>query len=362
MSVDTKTIWATLSSANLVEGEQANNIEVNSPWYVKLLLALAGWFAALFLLLFVGISLESFFDNKILFFIVGCFMIIFSYIIFYNSKNDFAENFALAVSIAGQLLVIFVIVDNGDGYLDTNSKIFVIALFQIILTAIMPNYVHRLLTTLVAAILSVGYLKTLQQYGIPDIASSVLLLLSAWLWLNEYKSYKKIKIRQAIAYGLTLALIILYISEINNVSSIFTQLLPRSFRYNSHSWLSELLASVVAVFIIWNLLKRTGHQRFDHVTILALLGTLIFSALSLEAYGITASLIIIVLGFANSNRVLLGLGIAAMLYFVSAYYYYLRMSLIDKAQILLIIGLCLLVLRMIMLRVLDYKRDNVNEQ
>ncbi len=361
MSANTNTIWATLLSVNLVEGAQANNLELNSPWYVKLLLALAGWFAAVFLLLFVGLSLENFFDNKILFFIVGSFMIIIAYIIFYNSKNDFAENFALAVSIAGQALIIFVIIDSAY-YFDKQSKVLIIALFQIILTAIIPNYVHRLLTTLVAALLSVVYLKTLQQYGIPDIASSILLLLSAWLWLNEFKNTKQIKLRQAIAYGLTLALIILYISEINSASSIFTQLLPGSFRHSSHSWLSELLASVVAVYIIWDLLKRTGHQNFDHITILSLVGTLIFSAISLEAYGIIASLIIIVLGFANSNRVLFGLGIAAMLYFISAYYYYLQMSLVDKAQTLLIIGLCLLVLRMIMLRVLDYKKDSANEQ
>ena len=57
---------------------------------------------------------------------------------------------------------------------------------------------------------------------------------------------------------------------------------------------------------------------------------------------------IVVLGFANGNRVLTGLGIAALLFYVFAYYYLLQETLLFKSGVLLATGFVLLVARWIM--------------
>lgn len=41
-------LWQALSQQQLVSGEAPEGAEVNSPWFVKLLLAVAGWLAASF--------------------------------------------------------------------------------------------------------------------------------------------------------------------------------------------------------------------------------------------------------------------------------------------------------------------------
>jgi uncharacterized membrane protein len=52
--------------------------------------------------------------------------------------------------------------------------------------------------------------------------------------------------------------------------------------------------------------------------------------------------VIMLLGFSASNRILLGLGIIALLFFVSSYYYLLDSTLLVKATTLLSVGVILL--------------------
>ncbi len=63
----------------------------------------------------------------------------------------------------------------------------------------------------------------------------------------------------------------------------------------------------------------------------------------------TAGMVVMLLGFAGGNRVLLGLGIVSLLFYISSYYYLLDATLLAKAQILLIVGLVLLAVRWLLL-------------
>lgn len=58
------------------------------------------------------------------------------------------------------------------------------------------------------------------------------------------------------------------------------------------------------------------------------------------------------LGFASSNRVLLGLGVTSLLFYISSYYYTLEATLLVKSRTLLIVGLLLLAARWLMTRVI----------
>ena len=50
MSVDHDSAWQTLLDAGLVSGAEPPAGKLESPWYVRLMLGVAGWIAALFLL------------------------------------------------------------------------------------------------------------------------------------------------------------------------------------------------------------------------------------------------------------------------------------------------------------------------
>ena len=78
---------------------------------------------------------------------------------------------------------------------------------------------------------------------------------------------------------------------------------------------------------------------------------------SLEARGITVGLMILLLGFANSNRVLMGLGIIGLLFYISTYYYLLDTTLLNKSLSLLVIGAVLLAWRWSLLRFIPITQE-----
>ena len=61
---------------------------------------------------------------------------------------------------------------------------------------------------------------------------------------------------------------------------------------------------------------------------------------------------IVLVVFANGNRLLAGLGIAALLYYVSSYYYLLDATLLAKAGVLAASGVVLLGARWLLLNVI----------
>jgi len=58
-------LWNKLSHAQLIQGEQASEIDLESPWFVKILLGFSGWLAALFLLLFMGLFFSFVFEQAL---------------------------------------------------------------------------------------------------------------------------------------------------------------------------------------------------------------------------------------------------------------------------------------------------------
>ena len=66
-------------------------------------------------------------------------------------------------------------------------------------------------------------------------------------------------------------------------------------------------------------------------------------------FGITVS--VLLLGFANGNRVLAGVGIFSLLAYWSHYYYSLEISLLQKSALLLCAGVVLIAARLAMKRI-----------
>ena len=78
----------------------------------------------------------------------------------------------------------------------------------------------------------------------------------------------------------------------------------------------------------------------------ALIGAALLGIASFKAPGIGPAATILVVGYANGNRVLAGLGVLAMLGYLSHYYYSLDATLLEKSIILACTGLALLVARL----------------
>lgn len=337
-------VWSTLLEVNLVEGEAPTSVDLESPWYVKTLLAFCGWFASLFILGFIGTALSFVIDSAGACFLVGGFLIGGAFFVLRLPKNEFFVHMALAFSLAGQALIVFAFFRLTRH--DHSSTWTLIALLQTVLAIVMPNFVHRVFSSFFAAF---SFSAALSSAGILYLSDAVIMLLVALLWLNEFHFPRHIKKIRGIGYGLVLALI-----QIKSTTILGMRDWNRLFfghRQNelvSQPWVGELLASVTILFVVWQLLKRNGHSIFDPTSIAAIVGTTALCAASFEAQGISIGVTIILLAFAGSNRVLLALGTASLLGYVSYYYYQLDITLLAKSQTLFLTGAILLCSRFLL--------------
>ena len=345
MSRSIETLWTTLRHAGLVEGDAPHTSAADTPWFVKVLLAFSGWLAAMFLLGFFAVALEFLFESNLAALIVGGILIGAAFALLRLRKNEFVEHLALAVSLMGQVLVIVAMV-RWVGSRVTMAALLV-ALFEVSLAALMPNFVHRVFSALTAALSLAVALASMRA---PYLYSGIVLFFAAWLWLNEFRFPTRVRAVQAVGYGLVLALI--------PVQGAIALGFGHWHWYVSGSaipwvrpWVGELLVAGVMLYVVWRLLRRHGqHLSARHVA-LALAGTAVVGVASMAAKGVAVGTVILLLGFAGGNRVLLGLGVASLLFYVSSYYYTLEATLLAKSQTLLVVGLALLAARWLMTRV-----------
>lgn len=354
MNQPSQPIWATLQQAGLVQGDAPLTDKLESPWYVKFLLAFSGWFASLFLLGFLGVGFEAIFKNNIACGITGGLMIAGAYAILRIPKNEFFEHVALAVSLAGQALIAWGLF---DGLNDKVAWIFV-ALVQVVLAVVMPNFVHRVFSSFIAAF---SFSMFLYAFGAPYIFSSIVMFIAAWLWLHEFQYPKHTRKIHAIGYGTVLGLIQLKGVALFSFNPTGWHMVKTNTELWIQPWMAEVLAGAVMIYVVWQLLQRLGHRLPEPLAITALVCTVILSSVSIEAPGITVGIMILLLGFAGSNRVLMGLGIVSLLFYISSYYYLLDATLLVKAQTLFVTGIVLLLVRWVMLKMIRWEKGTTHD-
>jgi uncharacterized membrane protein len=338
--------WQTLLDAGLVSGSpQATKLE--SPWYVRLMLGVAGWIAAIFLLGFFAVFITRLFDKAPLMMGIGvALLLVASLALRFVRSGDFVEQFALAISFCGQFMVNFGIFDLFDTSQHEVLPWTISALVQIALLVLMPNSIHRLWSAFAAAVaLSIA----LQSTALYFVFAAVTLALTSWCWLNEFRWLDKAFYLRPVTYGLTLALAV-----INRPGRLLQSI--TGFNPDQHSgflaspWPGHLLAGAVLLGVVWCLLRRQG-IKFGGLTantVLAGAGALVLASVGIP--GIIAGICVMLLGFANGNRLLTGLGIIAMLFYTSYYYYSLEATLLVKSQALAVMGIALLAIRWAMIR------------
>jgi len=346
MSRAAEQLWGTLLRAGLVLGEAPATDRIESPWYVKGILAFSGWLAAMFLLGFVGVGLQFIIESGLASFIAGGVMMGTAYAVLRIPKNEFVEHLALAMSIAGQALAVWAIFE----ILGTHGALLwaLVVLLEVLLAVVMPNDVHRVLSAYAAAISFAMSLASMRQ---PYMPQGFVMLVAAWIWLNEFRWPRYMRHMRAIGYGLVIALI-----QLTGMTLFLREDLSWLIAYGPDEallppWLGEAGTGAVMLYVVWKLLMRLGMRPADPRALTMLLCTLLFCGVSLEAHGITVGMTIVLLGFAGGNRVLLGLGIAALLFYLSSYYYLLETTLLYKSVTLFTVGAVLLAVRRILLRV-----------
>jgi hypothetical protein len=347
-TTSTEQLWDRLAAAGLVRGKSAPPAEQQSPWFVRVMLGFAGWIGALFLLGFVGASLQFVLKSREASLITGAAVCVAAAFVFRASHGkNFAVQFGLAMSFAGQALFIFGLMDifrseSGFSYL-------VIAVFEAVLAAVIINAIHRVVSAFAAAV-TLGF--ALSSFGIPHLAPALITAGFVIVWLNELAWADRGSLVRPVGYGLVLAAI--YINGallmhqhmwLGGMAKSSPEIVRLSY------WAGIILNSAVFIFAVSRLLGREGLGFNERLAQVALVAALAIAVSSFKAPGIITGLVIVLLGYANGNRVLTGLGIFALIAYLSHYYYQLEATLLIKSAALAATGMVLLVARFVLNRV-----------
>jgi hypothetical protein len=340
-------LWSLLLQSSLVQETMPQQDEKHSPWFVRAMLGVAGWLGAMCLVGFVGAGMATSTLETGAYWVIGAFACGGAAGLFHlNRKGDFVAQFGLAVAIAGQSLML---IGMGRWISQSSTTVaLIVAVQQAILFMVMPNFVHRVWaagTSALALCMAMGGL---------DLHALILPLLTAGLaaaWLREFELPKKNEMMRSCGYGITLtALLASYMSpgefdwrrdNSNPMDPEFLQTL---------AYAGTAITVVVMIGAALLLLQREKVVLTSGVGKAALALAIVLALASIEAPGLAPTALILLLGFANGNRVLTGLGIVALLGYLSYYYYSLHATLLEKSVLMMLTGLALLGLRFASLR------------
>jgi len=342
-SLSTEQLWDRLAKENLVIGEMAPTLDQHSPWFVRVMLGFAGWIGALFMLGFVGTALSFIIKSGTASLIAGSIVCVGAAVIFRVSQGkDFAVQFGLATSFAGQALFIFGLMEtfhwrNGLSYLS-------VTVFEAVLAGVVVNEIHRGATAFAAAI---SLSLALWWYGVPYLAPSLITAAVAVVWMHELTWADRGSILRPIGYSLVLAA--LYSNGVLLMHG-YSWLLGRGAENSPvlarlSYWTGVLMIGAVFLYTVFRLAAREGFNIKDRPTQAALFAAAAIAIASYKAPGIATGLVIVLLGFANANRVLTGLGVFSLIAYLSLYYYQLQATLLVKSASLVATGLVLLAAR-----------------
>jgi hypothetical protein len=271
-------------------------------------------------------------------------MIASAYVLFLAARSDFSAMFGFAVSLAGQALLAYGLFRLLDG-LGRATPWLVMAAIEAALAVAMANYIHRLASAYACVLLLAG---AFALSGAGALAPAIAAAVVAYIWLSELRTARLHAILQPIAYGLTLGLV--HVETFNWGGRSFVAAFARPNMVDwARPWMGECLVLATLLVVVWRLIGRAGWAPREPRSMIALATAATIGAASLKAPGVAAGFTIVLLGFAQGNRVLWTLGIAALLFYVSGYYYLLDATLLFKAGVLAASGAALLAARWLML-------------
>ena len=338
-------LWDRLQAAGLVEGERPGQGQSASPWFVRVMLGIAGWIGALFLIAFLGVGFVGLMDSAPAALILGTACCGGAWALFRNfDGSDFVEQFALVVSLVGQALIAV-----GIGNIvkpEIASFFLLLAAAEAVLAFAIANFLHRILATGGAALALALAIGQLQLYG---MAAPLLSLGLALVWLEPRRWAGSGSLWRPVGYGLLLALLLVEAFRLFGAERLFGLHTDASGWFQLHGpLLGRALTAIVLVAASWLILRREAPGSRSVTARLAIVVALFLGLVSVNAPGLGSALLILLLGFSVGNRILIALGILSLLGFVAHFYYSLHATLLEKSGLMAVTGICLIAAHLVL--------------
>lgn len=357
-----------LQQQGLIDAQNVNDKLLNnaaaapSPWFISLLFGFSGVFASLFFIGFLTLLLDNtgLLDSTLAVFIIGGILSVIGGFLFYNARirhSPFWNSLAFAITLAGQGYIAYALLASE---IAEPLNIMLLLLVQLLMTVAIPNFIYRLLSATLA-LSCLFYL--LNYYHLSEVSLGLLALITSVTHLQRYtlavfipRKWRMNALEIMSAMGYASAYVLLSISvyfiaaEYGNSFANFNSLDSYGEAFSYNYYLAQGLLTLASLYAAYLILKRY------HIKLLSAAGLLISAAIvllgimSIYVSGLLATSLIIIIATANSQRVLLGLGVIASVGYIFWYYYQLDTSLLVKSVSLFVIGIALLLLRWLLIK------------
>ncbi len=303
----------------------------SSPWYVKLLVGIAAWIAASFLAIFLGAA--GLIDSWQSMVILGGVLTVGAVILKRARREQiFWGQLAFALILAGQgLLLAGVATETNEG----RTVAFALIALEVVLFLLYPDALHRLLS-LLAVVGALVFL--LYDYEVMHWLHGLIVLcgigtIITWQYELQLLSSRLHPFRLPLTYGFAIALFALCILPLTDVTEI------------TRWWITSAGLALLLLYLAQQVLRDLRVPLLGPVGLWAIVALGILLIPAHNTPGILAATIVLLLGRWRSSGLILGLAVAFLLFFLSAYYYNLNLPLLQKSYILAGTGVVLLVAR-----------------
>lgn len=353
-------IDATINNKTLASADAHDSM----PWFLHLFFGSSGVLASLLFIGFLSLLLAETgaLDSAIGLFMIGAILSAAGFLLFKTKHirtSTFMSSLAFALSVAGQLYIAFALFFNGFFRMFISGlalplEVWLFLFIQVLMTFIVPSFIYRLLSSLVA-LGCIIYL--LNFYNLPEVSVGLIALLVTITHLQRFSILKRVScvwhrnmsdVIGAVGYASAIMLLSISVYFIAAEYGHDFGSYKQGFHYNYY--LAQGLLTLASLYATVLILRRYAVKLLSTTGIIIFCATAILGVMSVYVSGLLATCLIIVIATANSQRVLLGLGVFALVGYIFWYYYQLDTSLLLKSTSMLIIGIGILLMRWLLIK------------
>ena len=341
-----------------VSDKLLNNAEsaARSPWFISLIFGMSGILASLFFIGFLTLMLDNtgLLDSTLAVIIIGALLSVIGGFLFYNARSrhsPFWNGLAFAITLAGQGYIAFALLASE---ITEPLNIMLLLLVQLFMTIVIPNFIYRLLSATLA-LSCLFYL--LNYYHLSEVSLGLFALITSVAHLQRYTlaAFIPTKWRAnffdiSSAIGYASAYVLLNISVYFIAAEYGNSLDNYGEAFSYNYYLAQGLLTLTSLYAAYLILKRYHIKLLSAAGLLISAAIIILGVIFIYVSGLLATSLIIIIATANSQRVLLGLGVIALVGYIFWYYYQLDTTLLVKSASMLVIGIALLLLRWLLIK------------
>ena len=314
----------------------AREAEDDIPWYMRAAVGAGAWAATVFLLVFLfGLQLLRDDTTRI---VVGIVLVAIALRARRTASAEFMRQASVAASLAGEGLIIV-----GTGALADSGVVAGIVglVLSVAMVVLMPDWVHRFLSTLIGAGCAVVVVLDFDWRAGLEVLVICLAALTALVWRTGVREGRAApgETAEPVGYGLLVAaFIILLYSEASG-----GRISPLHDTVRLPGAATTVVVGAMLIALVSTILRESAVSLSSPASLLTLAAIVLLTAITRTNPGIIAGVAVLVLGFDRRNPLLIGMAALFLTVFGSVYYYSLSLTLMGKAGVLAASGIVIVV-------------------